>query len=212
MQLMMKGERLRTLSSFVALVKFRYHVTFLNVIFGALIFAPRLTAELFFRLAVLYVCFNVLLYGGIYALNDLADRESDRRHPLKRLRPMASGAISPQAGLVFGLCLIFLGFSAASLVFSPSVIACFGAVVAINAAYSAGGRNMPYLDLVLNALPHTIRFLMGALLVGRVPRAAHLSRSPCWPSVFLACGGMSNRTRQPDRKRARPCAVTRSRS
>ena len=51
MRLMMKGEGLRDLSSFVALVKLRYHVTFLNVIFGALIFAPRLTAELFFRLA-----------------------------------------------------------------------------------------------------------------------------------------------------------------
>lgn len=159
---------------FVTLVKFRYHVTFLNVLFGAIIFAPRVTADVFFRLAVLYVCFNVLLYGGIYTLNDLADRESDRRHPLKRLRPIASEAISPQAALAFGLCLILLGFAAASLVFSWSVVACFGAVFLINAAYSAGGRNVPYFDLLLNALPHAIRFLMGALLVERVPRGAHL--------------------------------------
>lgn len=161
-------------ASFVALVKFRYHVTFLNVVFGALIFAQQLSPEVFVRLAALYVCFNVLLYGGIYTLNDLADRESDRRHPLKRLRPIAAGAISPQAALVFALCLILLGFAAASLVFSWSVVACFGAVVLINAAYSSGGRDVPYLDLMLNALPHPIRFLMGALLVARVPRATHL--------------------------------------
>jgi 4-hydroxybenzoate polyprenyltransferase len=161
-------------ASFLALIKFRYHITFLNVAFGALIFAPRITPEIFFRLAVLYFCFNVLLYGGIYALNDLADRESDRHHPRKRLRPVAAGAIPPQTALVFGLCLMLSGLAAASLVFSWGIIACFGAVVVINAAYSAGGRDVPYIDVLLNALPHTIRFLMGALLVARVPRGAHL--------------------------------------
>ena len=165
---------MQTLGPFIALVKFRYHVTFLNVIFGALIFAPRMTPSLFLRLAALYICFNVLLYGGIYTLNDLADRQSDRRHPRKRLRPIASGAISPRAALAFGLGLIALGFTAASLMFSWSVVLCFGAVTLINAAYSAGGRNVPYLDLVLNAAPHAIRFFMGALLVERVPRPAHL--------------------------------------
>jgi decaprenyl-phosphate phosphoribosyltransferase len=165
---------MQTARSFIALVKFRYHITFLNVIFGALIFAPRITPALALRLAVLYICFNVLLYGGIYTLNDLADRQSDRRHPRKRLRPIASGAVSPRAALAFGLGLIALGFTTASLMFSWSVVLCFGAVTVINAAYSAGGRNVPYLDLVLNAAPHAIRFLMGALLVDRVPRHAHL--------------------------------------
>lgn len=165
---------MQTLASFVALVKFRYHVTFLNVIFGALIFAPRMTPALFGRLAGLYICFNVLLYGGIYTLNDLADRQSDRRHSLKRLRPIASGAISPRAALVFGFSLILSGFAAAWLAFDWRVVACFGAVLLINAAYSGGGRNVPYLDLLLNALPHTMRLLMGALLVERVPRTSHL--------------------------------------
>ncbi len=165
---------MQTLGPLIALVKFRYHVTFLNVIFGALIFAPRTMPSLFLRLAALYICFNVLLYGGIYTLNDLADRQSDRCHPRKRLRPIASGAISPDAALAFGLGLIALGFTAASLMFSWSVVLCFGAVTVINAAYSAGGRNVPYLDLVLNAAPHAIRFFMGALLVERVPRPAHL--------------------------------------
>ena len=162
-------------ASFIALVKFRYHVTFLNVVFAALIFAPRLGAGVFLRLALLYISFNILLYGGIYTLNDLADREADKRHPQKRRRPIASGAIRPRAALAFGVCLMALGFAAASWLFSWSVVACFGAVMLINAAYSAGGRNVAYLDVVLNALPHTVRFAMGALLVERVPLAAHLA-------------------------------------
>lgn len=161
-------------STFVALVKFRYHITFLNVVFGALIFAPDITAALFGRLAVLYGCFNVLLYGGIYTLNDLADRDADGRHPLKRLRPIASGAIPAGVALAFGLCLIVLGLTTATAFFDADVLACFGAVLLVNAAYSTGGRDIAYLDLTLNAMPHPIRFLMGALLVDRVPRAEHL--------------------------------------
>ena len=78
----------------VALVKFRYHVTFINVALGALIFAARLDGAFAWRLFALYVSFNVLLYSGLYAINDLADRESDARHPLKRRRPIPSGRMS----------------------------------------------------------------------------------------------------------------------
>jgi decaprenyl-phosphate phosphoribosyltransferase len=161
-------------ASYVELVKFRYHVTFLNVVFAALIFTPQLTAAVFVRLGLLYLVFNVLLYGGIYTLNDVADRESDRRHPLKRLRPIASGAISLRAAVAFGMCLILAGCATAWFAFNPGVVACFGAVAIVNVVYSLGGRNIPYLDVLLNAWPHTIRFTMGALLVERAPRAEHL--------------------------------------
>ena len=50
---------------------------------------------------------------------------------------------------------------ATGALFGARIFWCFAAVVAINAAYSFGGRNVVYLDVVLNALPHVVRFLMG---------------------------------------------------
>jgi decaprenyl-phosphate phosphoribosyltransferase len=157
----------------VALVKFRYHVTFVNVAFGALIFAARLDGALAWRLFALYVSFNVLLYSGLYAINDLADRDSDARHPLKCRRPIPSGRISvPEAERWAGIFLV--SGMATGAFFGPRILWCFAAVVAINVAYSCGGRNIVHLDVVLNALPHVVRFLMGVLLVGRVPPVTHL--------------------------------------
>jgi len=156
------------------LVKFRYHLTFINVVFGSLIFAPRIDADLARRLLVLYISFNVLLYSGLYTFNDLADRESDARHPRKRARPIASGRVSVRAGWTWVMIFLIAGFTTGALRFGVPILYCYLAVVAINVAYSWGGRNLPYLDVVMNGAPHVVRFLMGVLLVGRQPPVTHL--------------------------------------
>jgi 4-hydroxybenzoate polyprenyltransferase len=41
------------------------------------------------------------LSGAVYLINDVRDVERDRLHPLKRLRPIASGALQPRSALLF---------------------------------------------------------------------------------------------------------------
>ena len=159
----------------VALIKFRYHVTFIGVVCGALLFAPAIDSRLAGRLLLLYLTFNVMLYGGIYTLNDVADRAADAGHPRKRHRPVASGAVSVRSACLFASALIATGALGAVLFFPTDVAACFGAALALNAAYSLGARDHRYLDLLFNSLTHPNRFLMGALLTDRVPPASHLA-------------------------------------
>ena len=166
--------RIVSASDLIALVKFRYHITFVNVVFGALIFASTPDLTLAGRLVALYLSFNVLMYGGIYALNDWADRDDDARHPQKRHRPLAAGRIAPTTGLVFAALLVAAGLAVSAALFEPAIVACHLAALGLNLLYSFGGRNVRYIDLVLNSAPHVIRFLMGVLLVGRVPPAGHL--------------------------------------
>ena len=156
------------------LFKFRYHLTFASVICGALLFAPQIDGRLWRQLALLYCCFNLLMYGGIYTLNDVADRVRDARHPRKGRRPVAAGEISVRAATCFGAVLLVSGPGLAILLFEPAVVACFGAALIFNAIYSLGGRDLRYVDLLFNSLPHPTRFLMGALLVGGAPPATHL--------------------------------------
>jgi 4-hydroxybenzoate polyprenyltransferase len=155
------------------LVKFRYHITYLNVVFGALIFAAEPNRSLAWHLAALYVSFNVLLYSGLYAINDLADRTSDAEHPLKRHRPIAAGRVTARQAGVWIVFFLSAGFATGAFI-GTDIVSCYGVIVGINLAYSLGGRNVIYLDVLLNGLPHVVRFLMGVLLVGRRPPLTHL--------------------------------------
>lgn len=65
------------------------------------------------------LCFAAFsaIASALYLLNDLLDREADQKHPTKRLRPIASGALPPAAA--FSLCGILLVSGAAAAIFLP---------------------------------------------------------------------------------------------
>ncbi len=80
----------------LALIKPRYHLSFVTVAVAALLFADPVDITAAEKLWWLYISFNVLLYGGIYTFNDIADRQEDAHHAVKRLRP--NSGRPPQCG------------------------------------------------------------------------------------------------------------------
>src|SRR4026209_594053 len=78
------------------------------IIFGGLLFGQRLFdlhSVLYTTAALAVFC---ALSGVVSLLNDVADRDADGRHPLKRRRPIASGELSPSTAL-WGAAIIGLG-------------------------------------------------------------------------------------------------------
>jgi 4-hydroxybenzoate polyprenyltransferase len=185
----------------LSLAKPRYHLSYAAVIAAALLFAAPADSGLAARLVVLYLSFNVLFYSGIYIFNDLADARADAAHPRKRERPIAAGHISMRAAATTATALIAAGLVTAIVFFPPAIAAAYLATLLLNVAYSGGGRNLPYLDIALNSAPHAVRFLMGALLVGRVPPGGHLVTWLCLAAgvscvrrlVELEANGAANR-------------------
>src|SRR4030095_7066109 len=55
------------------------------------------------------------LSGVVYIFNDLADRAADQQHPLKRLRPIASGRLSPPTAAIAATILGVVSLAAAVL-------------------------------------------------------------------------------------------------
>ena len=154
------------MKSYWRFFRFRYHLNFVSVIAGALFVSGSLPAALTGRLALLYVCFVILLYGGLYALNDVTDVDSDRLHPKKRLRPVASGAIPVGAASVFAAAMMAAGLVTGRLFFGPAVFRLFLIFIGVNAIYSAAARKVPFLELAVNASTHPLRFVLGASVAG----------------------------------------------
>src|SRR3954469_19637674 len=69
------------------------------VVFAGLLFGRRLfDGDAVVRAVAAFVVFCALS-GVVYLVNDIADRASDRQHPLKARRPIASGAVSVRLAL-----------------------------------------------------------------------------------------------------------------
>ncbi len=87
---------------------------------NAFLFAPIIFSKHLFDPA--YLWRETLAFAGfclvsstVYIINDIVDREADKLHPLKRNRPLASGAISPTGALVVVVILLFVLFTMLSL-------------------------------------------------------------------------------------------------
>jgi decaprenyl-phosphate phosphoribosyltransferase len=185
----------------LSLLKPRYHLSYAAVVAAALLFGPTVDGGLAVRLAALYGSFTLLFYSGIYIFNDVADARADAAHPRKRDRPVASGQVPVGAAVLSGAGLVAAGLLSAVLLLPPSVVYAYVAALVLNAAYSGGGRDLPYVDVALNSAPHALRFLMGVLLVGRTPPVGHLVAWFCLAAgvaclrrlVELEAGGAASR-------------------
>src|SRR6478672_12684184 len=74
-----------------------------GLLFAGLIFGGKLFDFWALRHAIIAFATFCLLCGGFYLINDVRDARADRLHPLKRFRPIASGALSPLRGLQVGV-------------------------------------------------------------------------------------------------------------
>ena len=110
--------------------------------------------------AVAFLAFG-LCASAVYLVNDLMDLASDRRHPRKRERPFASGALDLGAGFVLipGL-LLASGLLAATLPVGFGAL--LGLYVVITFAYSFGLKRIVMMDVLVLAGLYTLRVLAGA--------------------------------------------------
>jgi 4-hydroxybenzoate polyprenyltransferase len=105
------------------------------------------------------------LSGTVYLLNDVADVERDRLHPLKRLRPVASGALSLRAALAMAATLGTACLALSFLLGRPFV-ACATVYLALNLAYSFRLKEVVILDVLSVSLGFVLRPVAGAVAIG----------------------------------------------
>src|SRR5205809_1399735 len=116
-------------------------------VFGALVFAQRLGDRPSVVHAVIAFVVFCALSGAVYLVNDVLDREQDRRHPLKASRPIASGALSVSTATVAAVVLAGGALAGAFLLGVPFLVVAV-AYVALQFAYSAFLKHVVILDVL----------------------------------------------------------------
>jgi 4-hydroxybenzoate polyprenyltransferase len=109
-----------------------------------------------------------LCASGVYLVNDLLDLEADRRHPSKRNRPLASGALSLRAGM--GLApLLLLASVAIGATLRGEFFATLLLYVILTVSYSVRIKDIVILDVIVLAGLYTIRVIAGSAATGVPP-------------------------------------------
>ena len=133
-------------------------------VFAALIFSGHFMEPSYIARSLLaFAVFSLLASSG-YILNDYLDREADRKHPKKRFRPIASGALPvPAAWALMALCLIGgigLGY-ALSLPFLLIAMT----YLATTLSYSFYFKHRVILDVMFLAAGFVWRVIAGAVAI-----------------------------------------------
>ncbi len=152
-------------------------------IFAPLVFSRSLfVPEKLLLVAMAFAVFCVLA-GSVYLLNDLMDIEKDRRHPTKKNRPLASGALKPGIALFF--LVIFAGVSLGSATMLGLGFLFFaGAYFVNNLAYSTFMKHVVIVDVMSIAFGFVLRVLAGAAVIG-VPATPWLLMCTVLLALFL---------------------------
>ena len=126
-----------------------------------------LVPELLARLATVTValCF---VASAVYLFNDILDKDSDRQHPDKTNRPIASGIVRV-AYAAISLVLLTAAGLAILAVLDLVLVWIILAYISINLAYSAGMKNIVLVDVFAVASGYVIRIVIGAAAIGVVP-------------------------------------------
>ncbi|MBO4233127.1 prenyltransferase [Riemerella anatipestifer] len=144
-------------------------------IFVPLLFSGKiLETDLFYLSFFAFLIFS-LTASGIYIINDYMDIDSDRQHPEKKNRPLASGAISKTTAQILfsGLVLSILGSLWIGLsVFNIGNIWKFGSIIlfyfVMNLAYTFKLKHIAILDITIIAIGFVLRVLAGGYITGLI--------------------------------------------
>jgi 4-hydroxybenzoate polyprenyltransferase len=153
-------------------------------VFAGLVFGRRLLDPVAALHAAAAFAIFCGLSGVVYLLNDVADRATDARHPLKCRRPIASGALSPSTALATASVILIVALAAA---YQLDVRFFLDAAlyVLLLALYSVWLKHVVIMDALTIAIGFVLRVSAGALVI-HVPISPWLLVCTILLALFLA--------------------------
>lgn len=153
-------------------------------LFAPLIFSKHLFEAGYFWTEVIAFAVFCLISSAAYIINDIADRDVDRRHPIKRTRPLAAGTMNIPTAVVLALFLLAVSVALAKdLPINFQLVATL--YIVMNVAYSFWLKHVILLDVFIVAAGFMIRVLAGAYAIN-VATSHWLVLCTLFVSLFLS--------------------------
>jgi len=127
-----------------------------------------------------------LASSSTYIFNDIADKSRDSEHPVKKLRPVASGKLSVQVAGIFA-CLLFFSAMFIAGFYSLQFVLILLSYVLISVAYSLKLKLFPVIDLFCISSGFLLRLLAGGVVMG-IAISEWLFLSVFLLAIFLSTG------------------------
>ena len=154
------------------------------LVFAALVFAQDLGDPGKVLLAVGAFVVFCAASSSVYLFNDIADRERDRRHPVKRDRPIAAGRVSVGTAAAVAAVLA-AGAMAGAWAVNAQLATVIGAYLLLQLAYNLGLKSLPIVDALCVASGFLLRAIAGAVAIDE-PMSSWLLICTSFASVFIS--------------------------
>lgn len=157
------------------------------LVLAPVIFGKKIFDVDYVYLAVVGTLLFSLMASAIYIINDINDVESDKKHPTKCMRPIASGKVSMKCATVIAAGLIFIGGIGSAVVCLNSVVYLV-IYLLINILYSIfKWKHIPLVDILILAAGFLLRVFYGAVIT-RISVSNWLYLTVLVFSLFFALG------------------------
>ncbi|MCX6825863.1 MAG: UbiA family prenyltransferase, partial [candidate division Zixibacteria bacterium] len=157
-----------------------------GVVLAGLIFAGKAKTIPLAATAFLTFIAFCALSSAVYIFNDIIDRERDRRHPLKKNRPIATGQISVTAAILISLFMAAIGLLIAAKINGALLIVSISYLI-LNIFYTLRLKNIVIIDVMTIAAGFVLRALAGAVAI-RVEFSGWLLIATFVLALFLGLG------------------------
>jgi 4-hydroxybenzoate polyprenyltransferase len=132
-------------------------IVFLPLFFGYKLGDPHAVWETFCAF-----CAFSLAASSVYIFNDIRDIDEDKRHPAKKMRPLASGKLSRKESVFPLFFLLISSISLAVLTLSAPCLTVLSLYLLLNLFYSLGLKHVPVIDITIIAFGFVLRVLAGS--------------------------------------------------
>lgn len=154
------------------------------LLFAAPVFSLHIFQYEFFILSFSAFCLFCMISSGTYIFNDLLDISSDRNHPVKRNRPLASGEVKPVFAAIAALLLTAGGLALSFLLNRDFGFAALFYLV-MSVSYSYKLKNVVILDVLIISSGFMVRAVAGTVIIN-VEISSWLLVCTIFLSLFIA--------------------------
>lgn len=156
-------------------------------VFAALVFDQQLFSWASLRITLITASLFCLVSSLVYIINDMADIETDRQHPVKKERPLASGRLSKRTAVITAIIIALISFPFAFYI-NTSLGLTLVVYLLLMLAYSYWLKHIALIDVMIIAAGFVLRVTAGVLVIETQQFSPWLFVSTLLLALFMGLG------------------------